>query len=222
MNVVSMVDTCGDTAISACAGTAQPQSLETMAGVVMNLTEQQDKTILLSMAVTILPMQNCNGLPFMADYLVWMMVCLERNVHNSTRLANLFSIDYTQTMLSSFHSNDHIAPVQLLFFSIFSFFYHSISFLRANPDRRSHVFSVNFCYFHYFVELSFKVQYLRTFLCQHRLCLWYMSCQVLPLLLEFWFVLPEQLLDFSCLFTSFLFMTNSNVIGREECSTAPR
>jgi hypothetical protein len=47
-----------------------------------------------------------------------------------------------------------------------------------------------------------------------------MSCQVLPLLLELQFVLPKQLLDFF-LFTIdkfFCFMTN--VIGREECSTA--
>jgi hypothetical protein len=196
MNVVSMVDTCGDTAISTRAGTTQPQFMATVAGIVMTLTDQQATIILLSMAVTILPTQNCNGLPFMADPPVWMMVCWERNVQNPTRLANLFSVDYTQTMPCSFHSNDHIAPVQLLFFSFFSSFYHFIPFSRSNPGRWSHVFSVNFCFFHYFVELSFKIQYLWTFLCQHRLYLWYMLCQVLPLLLELRFVLPEWLLDF--------------------------
>jgi hypothetical protein len=51
------------------------------------------------------------------------------------------------------------------------------------------------------------------------LCLWYMPCQVLPLLLELRFVLPEQLLDFFLfIYKFFLFMTD--VIGREECSTA--
>jgi hypothetical protein len=86
MNVVSMVDTCGDTAISTHAGITQPQSsMETLAGVVMNLTaDKQKSVILLSMALTILPEQNCKGLYFMADHLVWMMVCLEQNVHNPT------------------------------------------------------------------------------------------------------------------------------------------
>jgi hypothetical protein len=128
MNVISMVDTCGDTAILTRTGTTQPQSMETVAGVVMNLTDQQDKIILLSMAVTILPMQNCNGLPFMADHLVWMMVCLEWNIHNPTRLADLFSLDYTQTMMSPFHSHDHLAATHctraasfLLFITPFHF-----------------------------------------------------------------------------------------------------
>jgi hypothetical protein len=54
------------------------------------------------MAVTILPVQNCKGLYFMADHPVWMMVCLVRHVHNPTRLANHFSVDLTQTMMSIF------------------------------------------------------------------------------------------------------------------------
>jgi hypothetical protein len=62
-------------------------------------------------------------------------------------------------------------------------------------------------------------QHFQTSLCQHRLCLWYMPCQVLLLLLELWFVLPKEMLDFFLfIYKFFLFMTD--VIGREECSTA--
>jgi hypothetical protein len=54
MNVVSMVDTCGDNAVSTHKGTTIPQHMRAvLAVVVMNLTDQQDKIILLSMAVTI-------------------------------------------------------------------------------------------------------------------------------------------------------------------------
>jgi hypothetical protein len=61
------------------------ESMDAVAVVVMNLTANKQKSIiLLSMAVTILPAQNCKGLYFMVDHPVWMMVCLVRHVHNPT------------------------------------------------------------------------------------------------------------------------------------------
>jgi hypothetical protein len=153
MKVVSMVDTCGDTAISTHEGTTQPQSMKTVADIVLNLTDQQDKIILLSMAVTILPAQNCNGLHFMADHPVWMMVCLEQNVHNPTRLANRFSVDYTQALMSTFHSDEHIAATHCTcaasFLLCFFFFLslHSLSNIQPRPSVSCFQFELLFFLF---------------------------------------------------------------------------
>jgi hypothetical protein len=109
----------------------------------------------------------------------------------------------------------------------------------VNPDHWSHDFS---CIFEFFCltsfECSFPVslltvingtmqqtsrkQHFQTSLCQHRLCLWYMPCQVLPLLLELRFVLPNNCWIFSCLFTSFFVHDFCHWKGRVQYGTLDR
>jgi hypothetical protein len=56
-------------------GTILPQYIEPVKVMVMNLTDnKQDSIILLSMAVTILPVQNCNRLHILVEHPVWMLV----------------------------------------------------------------------------------------------------------------------------------------------------
>jgi hypothetical protein len=70
MNVISMMNNNFDaSAISPQEVTMLFESMNAVAVVVMNLTADKQKSIILiSMAVTIFPAQNCKGLYFMADH----------------------------------------------------------------------------------------------------------------------------------------------------------
>jgi hypothetical protein len=84
-NVISMMDNFDTNAISPQEVTMLFESMNAVAVVMMNLTADKQKSIILiSMAVTILPAQNCKGLYFTVDHLVGMMVWLIRHVHNPT------------------------------------------------------------------------------------------------------------------------------------------
>jgi hypothetical protein len=81
-----------------------------------NTDDKHDSIILLSMAVTFLPVQNCNGLHIMAEHPVRMLVGMVLMVHHPTQLANLLSIgDSTWTLMS-------ILSLTMFNISIFSIF----------------------------------------------------------------------------------------------------
>jgi hypothetical protein len=91
MNVISMMDNFDTNVISTQVGTLLYPYFEQVAVMMSSAADQEHSIFLfLSMAVTILPAQNCKGLYFTAYHPVWMMVCLVRHVHNPTRLADLY------------------------------------------------------------------------------------------------------------------------------------